>query len=103
MTVGRIWPAEISEFTDPLSGVAVCRLTAHRGHSHHVYFTNPGCYDDGKRLLISSDRENRANLFGLKLATGELTQLTYLEPLPLPREVEFLRACASTTNDEAYY
>ena len=103
MTVGRIWPAEISESTDSLSGVAVRRLTAYRGHSHHFYFTNPGWYDGGKRLLISSDRENRTNLFGLELATGELTQLTDLEPLPLPREVEFLRACASNTSDEAYY
>ena len=103
MTVGRIWPAEISESTDSLSGVAVRRLTAYRGHSHHFYFTNPGWYDGGKRLLISSDRENRTNLFGLELATGELTQLTDLEPLPLPREVEFLRACASNTRDEAYY
>ena len=103
MTVGRIWPAEISESTDSLSGVAVRRLTAYRGHSHHFYFTNPGWYDGGKRLLISSDRENRTNLFGLELATGELTQLTDLEPLPPPREVEFLRACASNTRDEAYY
>ena len=103
MTVGRIWPAEISESTDSLSGVAVRRLTAYRGHSHHFYFTNPGWYDGGKRLLISSDRENRTNLFGLELATGDLTQLTDLEPLPLPREVEFLRACASNTRDEAYY
>ena len=103
MTVGRIWPAEISESTDSLSGVAVRRLTAYRGHSHHFYFTNPGWYDGGKRLLISSDRENRTNLFGLELATSELTQLTDLEPLPLPREVEFLRACASNTRDEAYY
>jgi len=103
MTVGRIWPAEISESTDSLSGVAVRRLTAYRGHSHHFYFTNPGWYDGGKRLLISSDRENRTNLFGLELATGELMQLTDLEPLPLPREVEFLRACASNTRDEAYY
>ena len=103
MPVGRIWPAEISESTDSLSGVAVRRLTAYRGHSHHFYFTNPGWYDGGKRLLISSDRENRTNLFGLELATGDLTQLTDLEPLPLPREVEFLRACASNTRDEAYY
>lgn len=103
MTVGRLWPAEASESTDPLSGVAVRRLTAYRGHSHHFYFTNPGWYDDNRRLLISSDRENRTNLFGLELASGELVQLTDLEPLPLPREVEFLRACVSGQKDEAYY
>ena len=103
MTVGRIWSGETSEYTDPLSGVAVRRLTAYRGHSHHFYFTNPGWYDGGARLLISSDRENRTHLFGLELATGEMTQLTDLDPLPLPREVEFLRACVSHTRDEAYY
>lgn len=42
MTIGRLWPAATSEFTDPLSGVALRCLTAYRGHSHHFYFTNPG-------------------------------------------------------------
>ena len=42
------------------------RLTAYRGHSHHFYFTNPGWYDGGRRLLISSDREDR----NVNLATG---------------------------------
>ena len=50
MTVGRIWSGETSEYTDPFSGVAVRRLTAYRGHSHHFYFTNPGWYDGGARL-----------------------------------------------------
>lgn len=103
MTVKRRWPAEASEFTDPLSGVQVRRLTAYRGHTHHFYFTNPGWYDKNARLLVASDRENRTNLFGLELASGELLQLTDLEPLPLPREVEFLRACVNDQNNEVYY
>lgn len=103
MTVGRLWPAAASEFTDPLSGVPVRRLTAYRGHSHHFYFTNPGWYDNGQRLLVASDREDRTNLFGLELTSGELVQLTDLAPIPLPREVEFLRACISGSKDEVYF
>ena len=48
------------------------RLTAYRGHSHHFYFTNLGWYDGGRRLLISSDREDR----NLNLATGLVFKLT---------------------------
>ncbi|MEM7030944.1 MAG: hypothetical protein AAF629_15370 [Chloroflexota bacterium] len=32
-----------------------------------------------------------------------MTQLTDLEPIPLPRVVEFLRACVSDDNNEAYF
>gem|GEM_PF-1272283 len=42
------------------------RLTAYRDHSHHFYFTNPGWYDGRRRLLMSSDREDR----NVNLATG---------------------------------
>ena len=48
------------------------RLTAYRGHSHHFYFTNPGWYDGGRRLLISSDREDR----NVNLATGLVFKMT---------------------------
>ena len=47
-------------------------------------------------MLIASDRDNRTNLFGLDLDSGQLQQLTDLAPLPLPREVEFLRACVGS-------
>ncbi|NKB65952.1 MAG: oligogalacturonide lyase [Candidatus Latescibacteria bacterium] len=103
MTVGRLWETEISRFEDPDTGVSVQRLTAYRGHSHHFYFTNNGWYDNGRRLLLSSDRENCTNLFSLELDSGQLLQLTNLEPLPLPREVEFLRACLNSQRSEAYF
>ena len=103
MSIGRIWPSEVREIEDPLSGVTLRQLTNYRAHSHHFYFTNPGWYDEGRRLLVASDRDNRTNLFGLDLESGELQQLTDLEPLPLPREVEFLRACVSNMRDEAYF
>lgn len=103
MSLGRLWPAEAQTFDDPHTGVPVRRLTAYRGHSHHFYFTNPGWYDDGRKLLFSSDRANRTNLFSIELETGVIQQLTDLEPLPLPREVEFLRACLNPVKAEAYY
>ena len=103
MSIGRIWPSETVEVRDPLSGIALRQLTNFRAHSHHFYFTNPGWYDGGRRLLVASDRDNRTNLFGLDLDSGQLQQLTDLDPLPLPREVEFLRACVSSTRDEAYF
>ncbi|MEM7534849.1 MAG: oligogalacturonate lyase family protein [Chloroflexota bacterium] len=100
---GQTFPAEWTTFTDPISGVTVQQLTNYRGHSHHFYFTNPGWYDNDQKLLFASDRNNRTNLYSVDLNTGIITQLTDLEPLPLPREVEFLRACVSTLNNEVYY
>ena len=57
---------EVSTYKDPCSGVEVTQLTNYRGHNHHFYFTNPGWYENGKKLLIGSDRNNRTNLFGIE-------------------------------------
>ncbi len=103
MPVGSVFQAELREFTDAVSGTRIYQLTNYRGHSHHLYFTNPGWYDNGRKLLISSDRANRTNLFGVDLQTGLLTQLTDYDPLPPPRELEFLRCCVNPLRDEAYY
>ena len=103
MSIGRIWPSETIEVQDPFSDIGLRQLTNYRAHSHHFYFTNPGWYDGGRRLLVASDRDNRTNLFGLELHSGQIQQLTDLNPLPLPREVEFLRACVSSMKDEAYF
>ncbi|MBV7336640.1 oligogalacturonate lyase family protein [Chloroflexi bacterium TSY] len=103
MSVGQTLPAEWSTFVDPLSGVTVQQLTNYRGHSHHFYFTNPGWHGNSQKLLFSSDRNNRTNLYTMDLNEGQITQLTDLEPVPLPREVEFLRACTSTVTNEAYF
>ena len=88
---------------DPVSGLEVVQHTDHRGHSHHLYFTNPGWIDGGARLLFSSDRQNRTNLFALSLGDGDIEQLTDLEPVPLPRELEFVRAAVNPVTDEAYF
>jgi oligogalacturonide lyase len=70
--------AEWETTPDRISGIEVTRLTNYKGHSHHLYFTNPGWYDGGKRLLFASERNNRNNLFGIELASGEIEQLTDL-------------------------
>ena len=77
---GRRWPSELIVSRDPVSGATVRQLTNYRAHSNHSYFTYPCWYDNGSKLVIASDRENRVNLFGVDLATGELTQLTDWDP-----------------------
>lgn len=96
-------PIEKKSYQDPSSGLPVTQLTDYKGHSHHFYFTNPGWYEDGRKLLFSSDRNNRTNLFGVDVETGEIEQLTDLAPVPLPRELEFLRASKNPVRDEAYF
>ena len=94
---------ERKSYKDVTSGVEVTQLTDYRGHSHHFYFTNPGWYAEGRKLLFSSDRNNRTNLFGVDLQSGEIEQLTDLDPVALPREVEFLRACKNPVREEVYF
>jgi oligogalacturonide lyase len=95
--------SEKKSYIDATSGVEVTQLTDYKGHSHHFYFTNPGWYDDGRKLLFSSHRNDRTNLFGIDLINGEIEQLTDLEPVPPPREVEFFRACKNPVREEAYF
>jgi len=103
MARGRTWPAEWREHEDAVTSVRVRQLTDYRGHSHHLYFTNPGWYDGGRRLLFGSDRENRTNLFGLDLETGAIEQLTDLEPVPPPHETQFLSVCVNPRREVAYF
>ena len=52
MAKGDRFPTEWRTFTDDQTGVEVRQLTNHKGHSHHLYFTNPGWYDGGRKLLF---------------------------------------------------
>lgn len=103
MTKGERFPAEWRTFTDAGTGVAVRQLTAHKGHSHHFYFTNSGWYDGGRKLLFGSDRGNRTNLFGIDLSSGEITQLTDLDQPPPPAETSFLFASRNPVREEVYF
>ncbi|WP_077619397.1 oligogalacturonate lyase family protein [Bacillus sinesaloumensis] len=76
MAKGTVLPPEWKEYKDRFTGVKVTQLTDYTGHSHHFYFTENGWYEDGKKLLFISDRENSTNLFSIDMTTGEITQLT---------------------------
>ena len=80
MNAGRKWGSELSEYRDPITGVRVRQLTNYLGHSSHFYFTYPCWYDNGRKIVFYSDRENRTNLFGVDLTSGDITQLTDLDP-----------------------
>jgi len=79
-TKGTTWAPEWKAATDPVSGATIRQLTDYYCHSYHLYFTEPGWYDDGRRLVFISERENRHNLFSIDLQTGEILQLTDLDP-----------------------
>ena len=99
----RRWNPELTVSTDAETGATVRQLTNYKGISHHLYFTNPGWHAGGTRLLFSSDRENRTNLFSIELASGEIEQLTDLDMPPPPAETSFLFACVNPTREEAYF
>lgn len=103
MAKGDRFPAEWRSFNDPSTGVNVRQLTGYKGHSHHLYFTNPGWYDDGRKLLFGSDRGNRTNLYGISLASGEITQLTDLDMPPPPAETSFLFTSKNPRREEVYF
>ena len=77
---GKKWPSELTIYQDPISGARVRQLTHYKGHSSHFYFTYPCWYDNGHKIIFFSDRENRTNLFGVDLTSGDITQLTDLDP-----------------------
>lgn len=100
MTLGQTHPAEWKRYTDPVSGAQITQLTNHKAHSHHLYFTNPGWYAGGRKLLIGSDRGNHTNLWGVDLTDGTLTQLTDLPALT--REPTLLDTSKNPLREEAY-
>lgn len=103
MAKGDRFPAEWRTFADPRTGVEVRQLTGYKGHSHHLYFTNPGWYDGGRKLLFGSDRGNRTNLFGVDLESGAITQLTDRDLPPPPAETSFLFASKNPQREEVYF
>jgi len=100
MAKGERFPTEWRTFRDGETGALVRQLTDYKGHSHHLYFTNSGWYDGGRRLLFGSDRDNRTNLFSLDMEDGAITQLTDLPP---GEDVGFLSASVNPVRPECYY
>jgi len=74
---GRNFPTEDETYTDPATGATVRRLTSYPdADDHHLYFTEDGWYDDGRRLLFRSDRAGDRQLFSIDLESGLITQVT---------------------------
>ncbi|HUS47178.1 MAG TPA: oligogalacturonate lyase family protein [Phycisphaerae bacterium] len=100
MGIGDVTPAEGRVLEDPETRVRLHQLTDHHAHSHHLYFTNSGLWDGGRRLLIGSHRNNARNFYSVELAGGEITQLTDFRPDARPR---LLTAFVNPVRDEAYF
>jgi oligogalacturonide lyase len=101
--LGKIWKSERAVTKDRISGVEVQRLTGHLGHSHHFYFTNPGWWGGGRRLLFGSDRGNCTNLFSIELSSGEITQLTdFSQSTRYPASEGLLYSSVNPRRAEAY-
>lgn len=89
-------------FADPISGIEVVRLTAGNGHSHHLYFTNPGWYDQGRRLVFAADRGKGFNLHRLDLADDSHEAVTDLPPAR-KEKTSFLSCSVNPMRPEAYF
>ncbi|WP_123537668.1 oligogalacturonate lyase family protein [Halosimplex salinum] len=77
---GSHWPAEDETYADPTSGARVRRLTSYPGvGDYHLYFTEDGWYDGGRRLLFRSDRTGSRQLHSIDLESGLITQVTDVE------------------------
>jgi len=99
---GKNWGTELSTFTDATTGVEITKLTSYKAHHHHLYFTNPGWFDNASKIVISGERENVANLFSLCLQSGEIIQLTDLNPIA-GKEFNLLNTCLNHVLDEVCY
>lgn len=74
------WPAELETYDDLHTGAQVTRLTSYPNtDDYHLYFTEDGWYDDGRRLLFRSDRTGNRQLFSIDLESGLLTQVTDMD------------------------
>ena len=91
--------SEKHTYTDRVTGVSVQQLTDHLAHNYHLYFTNPGWWDAGRRLLFGSDRGNCGNLYSIELASGVLTRLTDNAP---GTASSYQGASVNPVRDEAY-
>jgi oligogalacturonide lyase len=100
MPKGRRFASESRSFQDLRTGTRVTQLTDTKAHSYPLYFTNSTWWDEGRRLLFGSDRENQSNLYSLELQSGEITQLTERGQ---PGETSLLFSSLNPRRAEAYY
>ncbi|MFP4510300.1 MAG: oligogalacturonate lyase family protein [Spirochaetaceae bacterium] len=76
---GFVYHDPAFQYTDQYSGRTIERLTDYLGHTNHLYFTDPCWIEDNRSMVVTSDRNNRSNLFRLELEDRVLTQLTDLK------------------------
>ena len=107
---GRHWPAEMDEYIDPNTGATVRQLTQYPGSDNrHLYFTEPGWYDNENRLLVRAYRDHidqdenlpaelslPRQLYSIDIRTGLITQLTDLTQ-------GFTHATKNHVRPEAYF
>ena len=74
-----IYPSEKRTYKDRISGATVHQLTNFKGHSVHPYFTDSGWYDNDRRMLFVSDRENVRNIYSIEIESGEISRLTDMQ------------------------
>ena len=72
----RIYAPERTTYVDRVSGATVHMLTSYKGHSVHPYFTENAWFDNNRKFIFTSDRENVTNIFSFDLESGEIAQLT---------------------------
>lgn len=80
--IGKIFPSEMRQYTDPKSGRTITQLTQ-TGLNDHMYFTDNSFDLDGQEIYFVSNRANKGNFFNIfkmDLTTGQMVQLTD-EPL----------------------
>jgi len=94
---GKKWVPEWEQYKDRLTGVTITQLTNYAGHSHHLYFTENGWYDNETKLLFCSDRENKTNVFSINLLSGEIIQLTDYQ-----QTYDSLSVCIHPSEETAY-
>jgi oligogalacturonide lyase len=99
----KSWGVEWITYKDRETGATVRQLSNYLGHHYHLYFTNPGWWDNGKKMLMGGDRNNATNLFSIDLVSGEITQLTDYERCSNQRGPQFLTTSVNPQYSEAYY
>ena len=98
-------------YIDPLSGRTIHRLTNYRGHSNHLYFTDPCWIEGGPSFVFVSDRDGQSNLFrydfpGELTSGGTITQLTDRSGMNIENERVFdhrPQGAYSKANRKYYY
>ena len=111
MAKGQIYDDGAFSYVDSGSGRMVHRLTNYRGHSNHLYFTDPCWANGGRSFVFVSDRDGTSNLFRYDFpegyaSGGTITQLTDLSGKNIENERVFdhrPQGAYSEANGRYYY